>query len=151
MIYIQWKLYFQLQLLFLYHFYFNFKLILRTGYANFDFNQCTIFTECCFQFWKRFEWSKSLPFWLLQRSFNLFPQWGDSPHPLTLFAKLWRCSSSLPSEGGKKAGPFKNKVDFSSKILFVTTVQGLFCVGFYLKSTFFASHGLFFSSCFYQL
>ena len=54
------------------------------------FNQCLIFTECCFQLWKRFEWSK----WLLR-----FPPPNNpaipSPHQqslpfshsLTLFGK----------------------------------------------------------------
>ena len=45
----------------LYHFYFNFILFAHTVQTNFDFNQCSIFTECCcFWPWKRFEWSKSL-------------------------------------------------------------------------------------------
>ena len=31
-----------------------------TGLANFDFNQCSIFTGCCFQLWRRFEWSNAI-------------------------------------------------------------------------------------------
>ena len=30
------------------HFYFNFILFVSTGNSNFDFNQCSIFTESCF-------------------------------------------------------------------------------------------------------
>ena len=29
-------------------FYFNFILFWHTGHANFDFNSCSVFTECCF-------------------------------------------------------------------------------------------------------
>ena len=42
------------------HLYFHFILFVHTGYANFYFNGCSIFTECCFYLWKRFEWSNSL-------------------------------------------------------------------------------------------
>ena len=49
------------------------------------FNQCSLFTTCCFQLWKRFEWSKTL---LLRFSSTHktipFPQQDLSflPHPL---------------------------------------------------------------------
>ena len=32
----------------LYHFYLNFILFVHTGHVNFDFNRCSVFTECCF-------------------------------------------------------------------------------------------------------
>ena len=41
-------------------FCFNFIFFWLTGHANFDFNWCSILTECCFQLCKRFESSKSL-------------------------------------------------------------------------------------------
>ena len=44
----------------LYHFYFNFVLFVHVGHANFDFNQCSLLTEWCFQLFKRLELSKSL-------------------------------------------------------------------------------------------
>ena len=34
--------------LLLYYFYFNFILFVPTDHANFDFNQCSIFTKSCF-------------------------------------------------------------------------------------------------------
>ena len=34
--------------LLLYYFYLNFLLFVPTDYTNFDFNQCSIFTESCF-------------------------------------------------------------------------------------------------------
>ena len=41
-------------------FYFNFILFWHTGHANFDFNWSSVFTECCFELWKKFKSSKSL-------------------------------------------------------------------------------------------
>ena len=35
-------------------------LFVHSGHANFDFNLCPTFTECCFSVAKKFEWSKSL-------------------------------------------------------------------------------------------
>ena len=31
-----------------------------TGHANFDFGWCLLLIQCCFYFWKMFEWSKLL-------------------------------------------------------------------------------------------
>ena len=65
----------------LYHFHFNFILIVGPGLAIFDFNQFSIFTEYCFWPWKRFKWSKSL---LLRfpPSYNLNPPSKISPTPI---------------------------------------------------------------------
>ena len=41
-------------------------------YSSFDFNQCSIFTECL-QVWKRFEYPKSLPVRFPQPDKNLSP------------------------------------------------------------------------------
>ena len=41
--------FFQLQSLLLYHYNINFIHFVHTVHANFDFNQCSIFTECSFQ------------------------------------------------------------------------------------------------------
>ena len=56
------NLHFLLQSLLLYFFHFTHVLFAYIGHANFDFNQCSIFTDCCFQHWKRFEWSLLLRF-----------------------------------------------------------------------------------------
>ena len=45
---------------FYFNIYFNFILFVHTCYANFDFDQGLIFTECCFWLWKKFLCSKSL-------------------------------------------------------------------------------------------
>ena len=74
----------------MYHFYFNFIHFVHTGQANFDFNQCSILTECCFWPWKRFEWSKSLlrfpPSCKLKISHF---QWRGTP-PIPIWKTLFR-------------------------------------------------------------
>ena len=50
------KHHFLLQSLLLHHFHFTLVLLAHLGYANIDFNQSSIFTDCCFKLWKRFEW-----------------------------------------------------------------------------------------------
>ena len=73
----------------------SFILFVLTGHANFDFNQCSIFTECCFQFWKRLEWSKSLLFRFPPPD-KKFPQQNfPFPHPLRLFGKLCYSNTRL--------------------------------------------------------
>ena len=74
-----------------YHFYFNFVLFVHIGHANFDFNWCSIFTECCFWFWKRFKWSKSI----LLLSF-------PPPYQLNSFSKIFN-SLPLMKEGNWKS------------------------------------------------
>ena len=73
----------------LYYFYFNFILAVYTGQANFDFNQRSIFTECCVQLRKRFEWSKSLHVRLPPPYRKIPPGQISQPHPLPLNA-IWK-------------------------------------------------------------
>ena len=56
----QYKLHFccSNQSLLLYHL-FNIMLYIHICHAKFQYNRCSLFTECCFQYWKRFRWSKS--------------------------------------------------------------------------------------------
>ena len=84
-----------------YHFYFNFML---TGHLYTQVMQIlifigvyiSIFTECCFWLWRRFEWSNSL-------LFRLSPSDQKSPPAkfpitsslLTLFGKPWPFSYSI--------------------------------------------------------
>ena len=42
------------------HHHFVFIIFTHKGYANFGFNRCSIYIERCFQFLKKFKWSKSL-------------------------------------------------------------------------------------------
>ena len=70
------------------HFYLNFMLFARAGHANFDFNQCSIFTECCFYLWKRLKWSKSL--------FLRFPPPDKVIHPSKISLPHPHCWDSPP-------------------------------------------------------
>ena len=85
------------QSLLLYHFYLNFILFVHSDYVNFNCNQCSIFTEPCFQLWKRFEWSKSLLVRFLQSNKKLplkqnlqLSSLGEfSPNPEYHLVKTW--------------------------------------------------------------
>ena len=50
---------FLLVVLLIYHFYFTFILFVHTGHANFNFSQCSIFTEHCFLALKKVQIVKS--------------------------------------------------------------------------------------------
>ena len=86
--------------LFLYHFNFNFIIFVHKEYANFHFNRCSVFTECCFWLWKRFEWSKSL----LVRFPLHCPTGEDSPLPINAIQIIgWLVTSKHQKSGTKKA------------------------------------------------
>ena len=57
-------------------------------HANLYFNQCSIFTEYCFQLRNRFQWSKYLLVKLLPLNKSIpKPKFPTSPYLLTLFGK----------------------------------------------------------------
>ena len=58
------------------------------GHASLYFNQCSIFTEYCFQLLNRFEWSKYLLAKLLPLDKEISPaKFPLSSYPLALFGK----------------------------------------------------------------
>ena len=90
-----------LEKLLLYHFYFNFMLFVHTGHADFAFNQCSIFTEYCFQLLKKVKMVKFTPILFrfptlkkkTQQNFSFLPL-SDLPHPLTLLENSACCIKS---------------------------------------------------------
>ena len=71
-------------------FLFNFILFWHTGHANFDFNWCSVFTECCFSFEKGLNHqnhSSSGSHHPVKNSPTLRGECTPHPHPLPLFGK----------------------------------------------------------------
>ena len=65
-------------------------------HVNLYFNQCSIFTEYCFQLRNRFEWSKYLLVKLLPLNKSIpTPKFPTSPYLLTLFGKLCLTTSQI--------------------------------------------------------
>ena len=62
-------------------FYLNFILFVNTRYANLYFNQCSIFTEYCFQLLNRMEWVELSPCQITTTC-----QISKSPHQNSLFS-----------------------------------------------------------------
>ena len=88
----QKRLHFLLQSLLLYYFHFTLVLFAYIGHANFDVNQCSVITDCCFKLWKRFEWSLLLRFSSTQKTMPLpLAKFTIPAPPLTvmLFEKPW--------------------------------------------------------------
>ena len=82
-------------------FFFNFILFGHIGHANFDFNQCFVFTKAVFSFEKgsngqNHSFSASYHPVKNPHSKNFqFPQLGESLHPLTIFGKMFSACGDL--------------------------------------------------------